>query len=92
VAAPVLPMVLAAALPPWPPVCTVPTGVARLAAAATVMAPLVPLTVLFDELLMLGLHPPASTITGVATPATNIAMVNSAIHLFIRIVLYRLVG
>jgi len=92
-AAPVLPMVLAAALPPWPPVCVVPTGAAMLAAAATVMAPLVPLTVLFDEFAMFGLQPPAaSTITGVAIPATNIAMVNSAIHLFIRIILYRLVG
>jgi hypothetical protein len=66
----------------------VPTGAARLAAAATVMAPLVPLTVLFDESLMFGLHPPAaSTIAGVAIPATNIAMVISAIHLFIRVVL-----
>ena len=64
-----------------------------LAAAATVMAPLVPLTVLFDEFEMFGLHPPAaSTIAGVAIPATNIEMVNSAIHLFIRIVLYGLVG
>jgi hypothetical protein len=69
------------------------TGVARLAAAATVMVPLVPLTVLFEEPAMLGLHPPAaSTIAGVAIPATNIAIVNSAIHLFIRIVLYGLVG
>jgi hypothetical protein len=83
-------MVLAAALPPLPPVCVVPTGVARLAAAATVMAPLVPDTVLFDELAMFGLHPPAaSTVTGVARAATHIAMVNSAIHLFIRIVLSR---
>jgi len=71
----------------------VPTGVARLAAAATVMAPLVPLTVLFDESLMFGLHPPAaSTIAGVASAATHIAIVNSAIHLFIRVVLYGLVG
>jgi hypothetical protein len=87
--APVLPMVLAAAPPPAPPVCVVLIGVARLAAAATVMAPLVPLTVLFEEFEMFGLHPPAaSTIGGVATPATHIAMVISAIHLFIRIVLY----
>jgi hypothetical protein len=57
------------------------------------MVPLVPLTVLFDEPEMFGLHPPAaSTNGGVATPATHIAMVNSAIHLFIRIVLYGLVG
>ena len=62
---------------------------ATLAAAVTVMAPLVPLTALFDESAILGLHPPAaSTNGGVATPATHIAMVNSAIHLFIRIVLY----
>jgi hypothetical protein len=89
----VLPIVLAAAFPPLPPVCTVPTGVARLAAAATVMFPLVPLTVLFEESLMFGLHPPAaSTMGGVATAATHSAMVNSAIHLFIRIVLYGLVG
>jgi hypothetical protein len=61
-----------------------------LAAAATVMAPLVPLTDLFEESLMLGLQPPAaSTIAGVAMPATNIAMMNSAIHLFIRVVLSR---
>jgi hypothetical protein len=53
------------------------------------MAPLVPLTVLFDESTMFGLHPPAaSTKGGVAIPATHIAMVMSAIHLFIRIVLY----
>jgi hypothetical protein len=57
------------------------------------MLPLVPLTVLFDEFEMFGLQPPAaSTIGGVATPATHSAMVNSAIHLFIRIVLYGLVG
>jgi len=86
-------MLLAAALPPLPPVCVVPTGAAKLAAAATVMAPLVPDTVLFDELAMLGLHPPAaSTVTGVARAATHIAMVNSAIHLFIRVFLYGLVG
>jgi hypothetical protein len=86
-------MVLAAAAPPAPPTCVVPTGVARLAAAATVMVPLVPLTVLFEELEMLGLHPPAaSTVTGVARAATHIAMVNSAIHLFIRVFLYGLVG
>ncbi len=86
-------MVLAAAAPPAPPVWLVPIGAAVLAAAATVMAPLVPLTVLLDELLMFGLQPPAaSTIGGVATPATHSAMVNSAIHLFIRIVLYGLVG
>src|SRR6266478_687674 len=83
-------MVLAAAAPPAPPTCVVPTGVARLAAAATVMAPLVPLTDLLEESLMFGLHPPAaSTVTGVARAATHIAMVNSAIHLFIRIVLSR---
>jgi hypothetical protein len=64
-----------------------------LAAAATVIAPLVPLTVLFDEFEMFGLQPPAaSTTAGVAIPATHIAIVNSAIHLFIRIVLYGLVG
>jgi len=86
-------MVLAAAAPPAPPTCVVPTGVARLAAAATVMAPLVPLTDLFEESLMFGLHPPAaSTIGGVATAATHSAMVNSAIHLFIRVFLYGLVG
>jgi hypothetical protein len=86
-------MVLAAAAPPAPPVCVVPTGAARLAAAATVMVPLVPLTVLFEEPEMLGLHPPAaSTVTGVARAATHIAMVNSAIHLFIRVFLYGLVG
>jgi hypothetical protein len=57
------------------------------------MFPLVPLTVLFDEFAMLGLQPPAaSTMGGTATPATHIAMVNSAIHLFICIVLYGLVG
>jgi hypothetical protein len=89
----VLPIVLAAAAPPAPPVCTVLTGVARLAAAATVMFPLVPDTALFEELEMLGLHPPAaSTVTGVARAATHIAMVNSAIHLFIRVFLYGLVG
>jgi len=86
-------MVLAAALPPAPPTCVVPTGAAMLAAAATVMAPLVPDTVLFEEPEMLGLHPPAaSTIAGVASAATHIAIVNSAIHLFIRVVLYGLVG
>jgi hypothetical protein len=86
-------MVLAAAAPPAPPCCVVPIGAAVLAAAATVMAPLVPVTDLLDELLMFGLQPPAaSTNGGVATPATHIAMVNSAIHLFIRIVLYGLVG
>jgi len=89
----VAPIVLAAALPPFPPVWVVPTGAARLAAAATVTVPLVPLTVLFDEPAMFGLQPPAaSTIGGVATAATHSAMVNSAIHLFIRIVLYGLVG
>jgi len=68
-------------------------GVARLAAAETMMLPLVPLTVRFDELEMLGLQPPAASTTGgVATPATHIAMMNNAIHLFIRIVLYGLVG
>ena len=57
------------------------------------MLPLVPLTDLFDEFAMLGLQPPAaSTIGGVATPATHIAMVSNAIHLFIRIFLYGLVG
>jgi hypothetical protein len=71
----------------------VPTGVARLAAAATVMAPLVPVTDLFEELEMFGLHPPAaSTVTGVARAATHIAMMNSAIHLFIRVILFMLVG
>jgi len=86
-------MVLAAAAPPAPPVCAAPIGAAVLAAAATVMAPLVPLTALLEELLMFGLQPPAaSTIGGVATPATHRAMVNSAIHLFIRIVLYGLVA
>jgi hypothetical protein len=89
---PVLPMVLAAAAPPAPPFCVVFTGVARLAAAATVILPLVPLTVLFDEFEMFGLQPPAFTIGGVATPATHIAMVSNAIHLFIRIFLYGLVG
>jgi hypothetical protein len=88
----VLPIVLAAAAPPAPPVCVVPTGVARLAAAATVMFPLVPLTVLFEEFEMFGLHPPAFTSGGVAIPATHIAMVRVAIHLFIRIFLYGLVG
>jgi hypothetical protein len=89
----VFPIVLAAALPPFPPVWVALVGAARLAAAATVMFPLVPLTVLFDEFAMLGLQPPAaSTMGGTATPATHIAMVNSAIHLFIRIVLYGLVG
>jgi hypothetical protein len=82
-------MLLAAAFPPLPPCCVVPIGAATLAAAATVMAPLVPLTVLLEESAMLGLHPPAaSTKGGVAIPATHIAMVMSAIHLFIRIVLY----
>jgi hypothetical protein len=81
-------MLLAAAAPPAPLVCVAPTSAERLAAAATVMLPLVPLTVLLDELEMLGLQP-ASTIGGVTTPATHIAMVNNAIHLFIRIVLYR---
>jgi hypothetical protein len=86
-------MVLAAAAPPVPPDWLVLTGTAALRAAATVMVPLVPLTVLFEEFAMFGLHPPAaSTRGGVATPATHIAMVNSAIHLFIRIVLYGLVG
>jgi hypothetical protein len=48
---------------------------------------------LFEELEMFGLQPPAaSTIGGVATAATHSAMVNSAIHLFIRIILYGLVG
>jgi hypothetical protein len=86
-------MVLAAAAPPAPPVCVVLTGVARLAAAATVIVPLVPVTDLFEEPAILGLHPPAaSTNGGVAIPATHIAMVNSAIHLLIRIVLFGLVG
>jgi hypothetical protein len=90
---PVFPMVLAAAAPPAPDVCVVPIGTAMLAAAATVMLPLVPLTVLFEEPAMFGLQPPAaSTIGGVATPATHIAMVNSAIHLLIRVILYGLVG
>jgi len=80
-------MLLAAPLPPFPPVWTVPIGAATLSAAATVMAPLVPLTVLFEESEMFGLHPPASTMAGVAIPATNIAMVMSAIHLFMRFVL-----
>jgi hypothetical protein len=82
-------MLLAAAAPPAPPVCVVPIGAARLAAAATVIAPLVPLICLLEELAIFGLHPPAaSTNGGVAIPATHIAMVISAIHLFIRIVLY----
>jgi hypothetical protein len=70
------------------------TGVARLAAAATVMAPLVPVTDLFEESLMFGLHPPLASwpTTGVARAATHIAMVNSAIHLFIRVILFMLVG
>jgi len=89
----VLPIVLAAAFPPLPPVWVALVGAAALSDAATVMFPLVPLTVLFDEFAMLGLQlPAASTIGGVATPATHIAIVNSAIHLFIRFVLYGLVG
>jgi len=89
----VLPIVLAAAFPPLPPVWVALVGAAALSDAATVMLPLVPLTVLFDEFAMLGLQlPAASTIGGVATPATHIAIVNSAIHLFIRFVLYGLVG
>jgi hypothetical protein len=94
VALPVLPMLLPAAAPPAPPVCVVPTGVARLAAAATVMVPLVPLTDLFEELAMLGLHPPLASwpIAGVARAATHIAIVNSAVHLFIRVILYGRLG
>jgi len=89
----VLPIVLAAALPPFPPVWVALVGAATLAVAETVTFPLNPLTVRFDEPAMLGLQPPAaSTIGGVATPATHIATVNSAIHLFIRFVLYGLVG
>jgi hypothetical protein len=86
----VLPIVLAAAFPPLPPVWVALVGAATLAVAETVTFPLNPLTVRFDEPAMLGLQPPAaSTIGGVATPATHIAIVNSAIHLFIRFVLYR---
>jgi len=70
------------------PVCVVPVVAARLAAAATVILPLVPLTVLLAPL-MLGLQPPPPELfgpatTGVARATRKIAIVRRDIHLFIR--------
>jgi len=71
---------------------------ARLAAAATVIVPLVPLTVLLAPL-MFGLQPPppeplpfSPATTGVAKATRKIAMVRRDIHLFMRSILYELVG
>jgi len=72
------------------PVCCVGPEFAKLAAAATVMAPLVPLTVLLAPA-MDGLQPPelwACATTGVAKATTKIAIVRRDIHLFMRSVLY----
>ncbi len=78
---PVLPFLLAAALPPSPPSCEVDTDAAIDAAIGMATLPLLPLTVLFDDPLMLGLQP-AFTVAGIARPAMMIAIVMSESHLF----------
>jgi len=63
-----------------------------LAAAATVMAPLGPLTVLLAPL-MFGLQPPAAPAAiGIAMATTKSAIVKRDTHLFILWILYGLVG